>query len=350
MTAPRRFLLLGPRTALALVVLLLLVAALCALTAYRRRGGPAGRQDTAGRSAGVPREMAAGAPVAGAPGAADSQVRDRRAQRERAFAAHRRERGARGQRTPAQMRALQERMQTLAASAAAPNTEGRAFLRHPSPEQQELLDAAESRFRNAADDDARMALLDELEDIPHARVLAVAELALASEDADIRRRALEIIGGYEVPAVIPLARRGLADAEAAVRVAAVNALAAVSDAGVVPLLKDAMRDPDEDVRAAVFGILEAKPADVRLDLYQAGILSAYEDVSEAVISAITFAPSQDALYVLFDGLGSPSEDIRRSVNAALYFLISEQFPNRAAAVRWWEANRQRFDAELMEKN
>lgn len=273
----------------------------------------------------------------------------RHEQRVRDVAARRAARAARPQRSAAEMQGLQARLSQAAAMTPTPKTEGRALLRHLSPEQQALLDTAESRFRDAADDAARIELLDELEDVPHARVLAVAELAAASPDAEVRRRALEVLGGYEVADVIPLARRGLADAEADVRVAAVNALAAVADPGVTPVLKDALRDPDPAVREAVFAILDSKPADVRLDLYQAGILSTYEDVSEAVISAITFAPSHDALYVLFDGLNSPSADVRQSVNGALYFLISEQFSNRAEAVRWWEANRNRFDAELNEK-
>ena len=95
-------------------------------------------------------------------------------------------------------------------------TEGRAFLRQPSPEQQDLLNGAAARFRDAADDEARMELLDALAEVPDARVLPVVEQALKASDVDLRRRALDAVGGYAVAAVIPLAQRGLADSEAEV--------------------------------------------------------------------------------------------------------------------------------------
>jgi len=250
--------------------------------------------------------------------------------------------------SPEEVQALMARMRNLDGGRTA--TTGRAFVRHLSPDQEAALSSALDRFQKAEDTAAKLAVLDDLEEIPHARTLPIVKAALQAGEAEVRQRAFEVISGYDVADVLPLAKQGLSDPDADVRQAAVESLAAVSDPGVSALLIEALRDTEEAVRQAVFGILEDKSADTRQDVYEAGIASPYEDVWDEVVSAITFEPTHDGVYTLLEGLKSSSEDERDRVNDALYFLLSERFDSYAEGRRWWEANRSRFDDEVMEKD
>lgn len=266
-------------------------------------------------------------------------------------AAKLRERQARhrqGQPDPEKMQAAMARIRSLEAEK--PDSAGRAFIKHLSSEQEVLLATALDRFRAAPDDSARMALLEELAEVPSERTIAVVKEALAAGDPDVREQAFAVIEGYTVADILPLARQGLADPEPEVRLAAVNSLAAVTDADVTALLLDALQDPDAFVRQAVFGVLEGKSAEIRQEIYDAGINSTHEDVWDEVITALMFNPSQDGMYTLLEGLKSSSQVQRDRVNAAFYFLVSERFRTYDEGRRWWEANRNRFDDELEEKD
>jgi hypothetical protein len=272
-------------------------------------------------------------------------------------AAHRRpdrrrdpqERKARHSRVSAErLQAFAERLRSADSSRPGPRG-SRAFVRRPSPAQQEILGTALERFQAATEPSAKLEILDELAEIPHLDTLAVVKRALLDDDADIRQRALEVIEGYTTAETLPLIKAALADPDADVRLAAVNALAAITDSGAKALLMAALSDSEQEVREAVFAGLESQSADTRLDVYGAGIVSAYEDVWENVVSAILFAPTQDAMYVLLEGLREPGSEKHQRTNSALYFLLSEQFETYDEGLRWWDANRDRFDASVEEK-
>jgi hypothetical protein len=176
--------------------------------------------------------------------------------------------------------------------------------------------------------------------------------ALDDNDVEVRTAAIEMLAMKELddPNVIYVAAKAIKDSEAEIRQGAIEACTAVTDPVVGEVLKEAINDSSEEVRTAAMQVADQKDPVIRLPILKAGITSQYEDVKENAVSSLIDLSSPAAVDALIAGLKDPNPDFRDTVKSALDFLISQEFDNYDQAYKWWNANKNKFDDELNEKD
>lgn len=176
--------------------------------------------------------------------------------------------------------------------------------------------------------------------------------ALDDNDVDVRTAAMETLSANDVndPNVVYVAAKALGDTEPDIRKSAVEACENVTDPAVGKILVDALADESEAVRSAAIQTADGKEPDVRLPVLSAGITSQYSDVKEDTVSSLINTSSPAAVDILITGLKDHDTDFRDSVKSAINFLVSQEFDTYEQAQEWWNANRDKFDEELNEKD
>jgi hypothetical protein len=177
---------------------------------------------------------------------------------------------------------------------------------------------------------------------------------LYDKDVEVRTAAMEMLAlrEFDDPNVVFVAAKALKDPEPQVRKSAVEACAPVTDPALGKVLIDALADESEDVRAAAIELADQKEPDIRLEVLKAGISSQYEDVRDSAISSLTDASSPAAVDILIEGLQNPNPEFREPFKDALDSLlpIEDDFTTYDQYKKWWDANRSKFDNELVEKD
>jgi hypothetical protein len=178
--------------------------------------------------------------------------------------------------------------------------------------------------------------------------------ALDDNDVDVRTAAMEMLAMKELNDlnVVYVAAKALKDNELQIRQSAVEACAAVTDPAVGNLLVAALADESEEVRTAAIQVADQKEPAIRLSVLKAGITSQYEDVREGAVSSLIDASSPAAVDILIEGLKNPNPDFREPFKDALDFLLptEEELLTYDQYKKWWNANRNKFDNELTEKD
>ena len=175
---------------------------------------------------------------------------------------------------------------------------------------------------------------------------------LDDNDVEVRTAAMEMLAMKELddPNVIYVAAKALKDSEPQIRQSAVEACTAVTDPTVGNVLNEAIKDSSEEVRTAAIQVADQKEPSVRLSVLKEGIASQYEDVKENAVSSLIDASSPAAMDILITGLKDANPDFHDSVKSAINFLVSQEFDTYDQAIKWWNANRNKYDDELTEKD
>ncbi len=177
---------------------------------------------------------------------------------------------------------------------------------------------------------------------------------LDDKDAEVRAAAVEMLAMKELddPNIVFVAAKALQDPEPDVRKSAIEACIPVTDPALGKVLIDALADESEDVRTAAIETANEKEPSVRLEVLKSGITSQYEDVREGVVSSLTDVSSPAAVDILIEGLKNPNPEFREPFKDALDFLlpIDGDLTTYAQYKKWWDANRSKFDDELVEKD
>jgi hypothetical protein len=176
--------------------------------------------------------------------------------------------------------------------------------------------------------------------------------ALDDNDVEVRTAAMEMLAMKELddPNVVYVAAKALKDSEPQIRQSAVEACAAVTDPAVKDVLLEAITDSSEEVRTAAIQVADQKEPAVRLSVLKAGIASQYEDIREDAVSSLIDVSSPDAVDILIEGLKNPNPEAREPFKDAINFLVSQECDTYEQCKKWWNANRNKFDNELVEKN
>jgi hypothetical protein len=208
------------------------------------------------------------------------------------------------------------------------------------------------QFGSLADSDEKIDFITDFSETHPELTVALADKALDDNDVDVRSAAMEVLIDNEVnkPEVLGIASRALKDSEEQIRQNAVEACALVNDPKVGGILVQALSDQSEDVRTAALQVAGQKDTPVRLEVLKAAITSSYEDVKTASVSALTDMSSPDAVDILITGLKDPTPEFNEQVKTALSLLLSQDFETYDQAKKWWDANRNKFDDELSEKD
>jgi hypothetical protein len=175
---------------------------------------------------------------------------------------------------------------------------------------------------------------------------------LDDNDVEVRTAAMEMLAMKDSsdPNIVFVADKALKDSELQIRQSAVEACTAVTDPAVENVLLEAIADSSEEVRTAAIQLADQKEPAIRLEVLKAGITSQYEDVKEPVVSSLIDISSPAAMDVLITGLKDADPDFREDVRSAITFLVSQDFDTYDQAQKWWNANRDKFDDELIEKD
>jgi hypothetical protein len=193
-------------------------------------------------------------------------------------------------------------------------------------------------------------ITDYAEEHPESEALMVYKV-LDDNDVEVRTAAMEMLAMKDLNDinVVYVAAKALKDTEPQVRQSAVEACSALTDPVVGSVLIEALADESEEVRTAAIQMADQKEPDIRLSVLKAGITSKHEDVKENSVSSLIDLSTPESVDALIEGLKDPNPDFRESVKSAINFLVSQEFDTYDQAIKWWTANRNKFDNELMEK-
>ncbi len=207
-----------------------------------------------------------------------------------------------------------------------------------------------ARFHAAKEDRERLEVLGEIEVRCYGRGL----LDLARQvferggySREVREQVLELLAGNvaaEILPVLELARRAGDEAQ---RTQALQAAARVRDEKVVDFIAGSFGDEEKNVRMVALDVARELPHGPRERLLVRAMHGARRDVALAGLAELEVSATPATLPFLFDGLAAPDAGVRDEARDALEFLLDETFTDRRAAAAWWEANRQRFDENLI---
>jgi hypothetical protein len=208
------------------------------------------------------------------------------------------------------------------------------------------------RFAALSDPDEKIDFIMDFAEAHPESTIALVDKALDDNNVEVRSAAMEALLDYDSnsPEVIPVAARALKDSEEEIRQSAVQACASVDSPQVDKILLSALQDSSEEVRAGAIQIAAQKDAPVRLEILKAGITSSYNDVKTASVSSLAEISSPAAVDILITGLKDNNPEFHEEVKSALSFLLSQDFDTYNQAKSWWDANRNKFDDELSEKD
>lgn|GEM_PF-1205546 len=202
------------------------------------------------------------------------------------------------------------------------------------------------------DADEKIEFISEYADEHPESAAAMVYNVLDDKDVNVRTAAMEMLAMKDLndPNVVFVAAKALKDSEPQIRKSAIEACTYVTDPAVGSVLVSALADESEDVRTAAIQVADQKEPVVRLEVLNAGIASQYEDVKESVVSSLIDVSSPAAMNILITGLKDANPDFRDDVKSAITFLVSQDFDTYDQAQKWWNANRDKFDDQLIEKD
>jgi HEAT repeat protein len=226
----------------------------------------------------------------------------------------------------------------------------------PSPddvnETKKLAEMNVAQFDSLKSPDEKTDFISEFSEAHPESVVGLANKALDDENVDVRSAAIEALAEKEAKGLEALAvcEKALNDKDENIRQAAVEAGADIEGPQSGKLTLQALDDPSENVRSSAIQAAEDKDAPVRLDLYKVGITSKYSDVKDTAVSSLVDMSSPAAVDILITGLKDQDPVFRENVAGAIDFLVSQEFKSYDQAKKWWDANRNKFDDELSEKD
>ena len=225
----------------------------------------------------------------------------------------------------------------------------------PSPddvnETEKPAEMTVAQYDSLKTPDEKTDFISEFSEAHPESVVELANKALDDENVDVRSAAMEALIDKELkgPEALGVCEKALKDKDEQIRQAAVEAGADIEGPESGKILLQALEDPSEDVRSSAIQAAEDKQSPVRLNLYKTGLASKYTDVKEATVSSLVDMSSPASMDLLITGLKDPNPDFRENVANAIDFLVSQEFKSYEEAKKWWDANRNKFDDELSEK-
>jgi hypothetical protein len=211
------------------------------------------------------------------------------------------------------------------------------------------LRSIQTELKATTASEKKLELIEEMAEKCHPEAINVVRSLLSDKDPEVRAEALWALEGYTDPAVVPLAMAALDDPDPEVRQAALGAIAGVKDPVVKEPVEKGLQDPEEPVRDMAGEVIEDLGTRVKLELLEDSIKSPYEDVKVNAIEKLEDMANPYAFDVLIEGLRKADPEMKDFVNESIYFLVSESFDSYEAAKTWWDANRNRYDENLFEK-
>jgi hypothetical protein len=205
------------------------------------------------------------------------------------------------------------------------------------------------QFASLSGSDEKIDWIYEFADAHPEQITAMAVIALDDKDVEVRSAAMETLIDNEVPDALAVITKAMKDKEEEIRQQAAEACEFIDDKQAGPVLVGALADESEMVREAALQVAELKSNDAKISVYKAAIASKYEDVKQAAVPALVDMSSPKAVDILLEGLKDPDPEFRQDVIQLLDLLIGQEFESYQQGKKWWDANRKRFDEDLVEQ-
>jgi hypothetical protein len=207
-----------------------------------------------------------------------------------------------------------------------------------------------ARFDAAAGDRERLEALGEIE----ARCYGDGLLDLArrvfergGHSAEVRERVLALLAGNVDARILPVLELARGDGDEAQRTLALQAAARVRDPEIVDFVAVSFADPEKNVRMVAMEVAGELAQGWRERVLVRAMLGPQRDVALAGLAELEVSATPATVPLLFEGLAAPDPEVRQETRDTLEFLLDETFTDARAAAAWWEANRQRFDRDLI---
>lgn len=214
---------------------------------------------------------------------------------------------------------------------------------------EETIEMNLEQFASLSGSDEKIDWIYEFADAHHEQITAMATIALDDKDVEVRSAAMETLIDNEVPDALAVITKAMKDKEEEIRQQAVEACDFLDDKLARPVLVAALADESEMVREASLRVAELKSNDAKISVYKAAIASKYEDVKQAAVPALVDMSTPQAVDILLEGLKDPDHEFRQVVSQLLDLLIGQEFESYQDGKKWWDANRKRFDEDLVEQ-
>jgi len=179
-------------------------------------------------------------------------------------------------------------------------------------------------------------------------LIPIIQQAMAGGDPEVCRAALELLEPYQNAAILPLLEQGFSMTDKETRLAALAPLAKLTDPRAADLMGLAMNDASEDVRTRAMEIVEQQSEDSQLISLEKGLASAYADTQSQALSQLELRGGKAVVDIVLNGLQSQNSQFRQEVNSVLQFLLDREFESYQEAAQWWQANKNRYDDDLIE--
>jgi len=235
---------------------------------------------------------------------------------------------------------------------AKPSARTETGKQHLEAAQVESVDSALKHLDGLTSPDEKIDFISEYTDAHPEAAPVIVNKALDDKNPAVRSAAMESLADKEVPdpEAVALVEKALKDTDEQIRQDAVELCSDISDPKVGKILAQALADPSEDVRAAAISVADEKDKSIRLDVLKQAVTSPYEDVKDSSLSSLIDMSSPQAVDVLITALKDPNPQFHEDVKSAISFLVSQDFETYDQAKKWWDANRNKYDEDLIEKD
>lgn len=228
-----------------------------------------------------------------------------------------------------------------------------------SPEVFTVNSSGSSAIKNAYDSfvqgttsSERLAILESMMEVAFEQkpeLLALLDRALEDPDPDVVRMAAEMLEPYRNAAVLPLIEKALHSRDEDVRFCALGPLEDIEDPKSADLAVLALSDPSETIRGRALDVIRGQPSAIQILALKKAFGSVSDEVKSEVLGLLELRGDKAAVEVILNGLKDPNPEFREEVKGVLQVLLDQEFNNYNQAIRWWKANRHRYDENLFEQ-
>lgn len=207
-------------------------------------------------------------------------------------------------------------------------------------------------FVQATTSSERLAILESMMEAAFEQkpeLLALLDRALEDPDPDVVRMAAEMLEPYRNAAVLPLIEKALHSRDEDVRFCALGPLEDIEDPKSADLAVLALSDPSETIRGRALDVIRGQPSAIQILALKQAFGSVSDEVKSEVLSLLELRGDKAAVEVILNGLKDPNPEFREEVKGVLQVLLDQEFSNYNQAMRWWKANRHRYDENLFEQ-
>ena len=173
-----------------------------------------------------------------------------------------------------------------------------------------------TRYLNAKDDEARLALIVEKE--------------ASGPDS-----------------LAPLLRKVLTEGNAALALQALESARMLQGEDALDILSGASSHSSEDIAVLAFEIARDTNDDIRLDIYANTVASPHPAVREQTYIQLSREQNKSVVPLLIEGLSDSSLEVRQTTRTSLFRIVGQEFQTSNEALVWWHANKQRFNERLV---